>query len=157
MCNINLGLFAIADSKTFAILGNDQEPFHSCSDFRTGEQNPSLSTGQLSLLYKRDDNALSIQSIGRKISKELTLPQEKTVFFRVAGMVSLQLRGFSAVLLQSAGRMAQPQELQGCSQVTRLLSLLHCFSCHCPLGSSWLPSPEAVTASWLHPKDPVVG
>lgn len=145
MCNINLELFAIAKSRSFAIFGNDQEPLHSCSEFHPGEQSPSLSTGQLTLLYKRDDDAASLQSIGKKTSKELTLPQEKTVSLRSVGMVSLQLGSFSAVLLLSAGRMAQPQELQGCSWVTRLFSLPLC------------PSPEAVTASWLHPKDPVAG
>lgn len=67
-----------------------------------------MSTGQLSLSCKRDDDATCLQSMGKKTSKELTLPQEKTVFFKAARVVLLQLRNFSAVILPSAERMGQP-------------------------------------------------
>lgn len=49
-----------------------------------------------------------IQSIGRKTSKELTLPQEKSVLYKAARVASLQPRKFSAELLPSAERMGQP-------------------------------------------------
>lgn len=158
MWNTNLELFAITKSESFAVLGNDPESLHSCSDFHTGEQSPSLPIEQLSLLYKRDDDAASLQSLGKKISKEMTFPQEKTVFFKGAGVVSFQVRSFSALLLLSAGRMAQPQEQQGCSQITRLFSLpLLSLPFRQQHHRVWLPSPAAVTAFRLHPKDPVVG
>lgn len=58
--------------------------------------------------YIRDDNTSSLQSIGKKTSKELTLPQEKTVLLKAERAVSLQMRNFRAVLLPSAERMGQP-------------------------------------------------
>lgn len=73
---MHLELFTIAKLKIFTIFENDQECLHSCSDFHTDKQSPFLSTGQLSLLYKRDDDTTSLQSVGKKNSKDLTLPQE---------------------------------------------------------------------------------
>lgn len=151
MCNINLEVFAIAKSKSFAILGNGQEPLYSYSDFHPGEQNSFMSTGQLSCLCKRDDGAASLQSIGKKTSKELALPQEKTVFFKAAGIVSLQLTFSLQCSFQVQGEWPSPKSFRAA------VGSPDCS--HCPTAPPatahrvWLPSSAAVKACWLHPKE----
>lgn len=88
--------------------------------------------------YIRDDNTSSLQSIGKKTSKELTLPQEKTVLFKAERVVSLQMRNFSAAL-PSTERMGSRNCCGADSQVTGPFLLPHSSS-SCTLGSS-IPGP----------------